>query len=154
MVLTPLGNAKCGFGAGRWNGMGKLMPVFKISKDDRCKIFNITPNVYDHAQMLLAEAWNVRHDVVTRNEELRAQGRIGEISPEPSLPSWYHACKAVDPSLDFGKFFFLIDCADGDHGTHLTITVSNNVAAMLRRELGVALEFVHAVHHRPQDHPE
>ncbi|MGY4288902.1 hypothetical protein ACVWXO_008122 [Bradyrhizobium sp. LM2.7] len=134
--------------------MGDVMPVYKISKEDRCKIFKLTSDLHDRAQLLMALAHDDFLDAqAQRARLLRLDTPENELPPLPPVPSWYHACKAIDPSVDFGKFFFLIDCADGDHGTHLTITVSNKVAGMLRRELGIELEFVHAVHHRPQDFP-
>lgn len=108
------------------------MSIYRISKQDRCKILNITEDVHDLAQLLIAEAWNEK--------------------PERFL-SWYDACRIVDPGINFGKYHYLIDCGHGDAGDMHTMSFSKNVARMLEMDLGIVPEFVHKVHHRPQDYP-
>ncbi|MET4425857.1 hypothetical protein [Bradyrhizobium sp. RT3a] len=41
----------------------------------------------------------------------------------------------------------IVDNAHVDHGTHHTMALSKNVAQLLRDELGVEAEYVHAVEH-------
>lgn len=106
------------------------MPVYKISKEDRAKILNVSVENLDRAGALIDAAKQ-------RGEYL----------------SWYDACRQIDPNTDHGKYHFIVDNGHHDHGTHHTMTFSANVAAMLQRELGIKHEFHHAIHHLPPVHP-
>src|ERR1700731_2168727 len=103
-----------------------IMPVFRISKEDRAKILNVTVSVLDQAKILIDTAW-------------------GENPPR--YLSWYDACQQVDPKTDHGKYHYIVDNGHHDHGTHHTMTFSNNVAVMLERELGIKPVFFHKVEH-------
>ncbi|MGJ5203648.1 hypothetical protein [Bradyrhizobium sp. HKCCYLR20261] len=131
------------------------MPIYKISKDDRCKLFNLSPDLYDQAQRLIAERDNEIESALAEQRRLDAAGVPQQEWPQvPSFLSWYDACRAIDPNVNFGRWHFFVDCASGDQGGHLTIALPEISATMLQRELGIELEYVHKVHHRPQDHPE
>ncbi|XUM25107.1 hypothetical protein ACRAVF_33780 (plasmid) [Bradyrhizobium oligotrophicum S58] len=128
------------------------MPVYKISKDDRCRLFNLTPELHDQAQRLIAERDNEIESVRAEQARLADAGVPAMQWPQqPPFLSWYDACRAIDPAVDFGRWHFFLDCACGDQGGHLTIALSENSASMLRRVLGIELEYLHKVHHRPQD---
>lgn len=106
------------------------MAIYRITKQERCKILNIREDVHDRAQLLIAEALNEQ---------------------PPRALFWYDACKLVDPTTNFGRYHYLIDCGHGDAGDLHTMSFSKNVARMLETELGIVPQFVDKMHHRPED---
>jgi hypothetical protein len=120
--------------------MGELMPIYRLGKEDRCRVLNITPEVHDRAQLLIAERFNAY-----------CVPEHGDAQDDPRCHlSWYEACRIVDPETDHGKYHFLIDNGHGDGGDWHTMSFSRNVARMLEMDLGIRPEFVHNVHHRPE----
>lgn len=115
------------------------MPIYKLTKADRCKILNITPEVHDLAQMLIAERWNEKAGAAMDAED-----------PAAHL-SWYDACRIVDPNTNHGRYSFIVDNGHCDRGDWWTIALNKHTAALLRKDLGVELEWFHETHHRPED---
>lgn len=63
------------------------------------------------------------------------------------MPVYKTNATDIQKIRDFTQYAFLADNAKHDHGTHLTITLSNKSRDMLVQKLGIEAVFVHAVHH-------
>ena len=120
------------------------MPVYKISKMDRCKVLNVSESVYDRASALRAARRKQYPPTI--------DPKTGETMHDPRhYLSWYDACRLIDPKTDHRKYHFIVDNGHHDHGEFHTITVSANVAKLLTERLGVELTFHHALHHVPPE---
>jgi hypothetical protein len=102
------------------------MPVYRISKEHRAKLLNVTPQVHDAAERLRLAA-------AQRSEYM----------------SWHDALRTVDPTVTCHPEIptNITDNGHHNHGEFHTITVSSHMAALLQERLGVTLTFHHALHH-------
>jgi hypothetical protein len=136
-------------GEQRANGLYRLgksirsiMPVYKISHEHRHTILNVTAETHEKAAALI-KAQREKYPP-TKDPE------TGEMVHDPQhYLSWHDALRMVDPNIKPHPKIptNIVDNGHHDHGTHHTMTFSQNVAMMLERDLGVKTEFVHAVHH-------
>jgi hypothetical protein len=118
------------------------MPVYKISREDRHKILNVSADTHEQAAALI-KAQREKHPPVKDPE-------TGEMVHDAMhYLSWHDALRAVDPDTKPHPKIptNIVDNGHHDHGTHHTMTFSHNVARILERDLGVTCEFVHKTDH-------
>ena len=106
------------------------MPVYRLSKQHRAEILNVSVDTHDKAQALILA-------MKSRGEPL----------------SWYDALRIIDANTSQHPLLptNIVDNGHHDHGAFHTITVSRNVAKLLTEQLNVELTFHHDLHHVPPE---